>query len=48
MQVSRRQVGHKWRQVGDKCIALYTQAAQSNQTVVGEHARNASPEAEAK
>ena len=48
MQVSRRQVGHKWRQVGDKCITLYTQAAQSTQTVVGEHARNASPETEAK
>ena len=48
MQVSRRQVGHKWRQVGDKCITLYNQAAQSTQTVVGEHARNASPETEAK
>ena len=47
MQVSRRQVGHKWRQVGDECITLYNQAAQSTQTVVGEHARNASPETEA-
>ena len=39
------------RQVGDKCITLYNQAAQSTQstqTLVGEHTRNASPETEAK
>jgi hypothetical protein len=41
-------VGHKWGQVGDKCITLYNLAAKSTQTVVGEHARNASPETEAK
>ena len=32
----------------EKCITLYNQAAQSTQTVGGEHARNASPETEAK
>ena len=31
-------------QVGDERITLYNQAAQSTQAVVGEHARNASPE----